>query len=129
MSRILLVLTIFLLTLGGYSQNGNALQLSDIADISAGYLPESTDDLVFSVKPNPVQLGEDLTISFSVFSDKTVMKVKIMDVIGNRIFFREYRPAKSIDLTVSSPKFRTGVFILEIEQGNAIARKRINIID
>jgi hypothetical protein len=87
------------------------------------------DELNYTIHPNPVQLGQDLSITFTDYSEHGILKVKVLDVIGNKIFYKEFHPAKTIELKISAEKFRIGVYILEIEQGNATTRKRIIIVD
>ncbi|MCX6256940.1 MAG: T9SS type A sorting domain-containing protein [Bacteroidia bacterium] len=92
-------------------------------------IPVFHDELNYSINPNPVQLGQDLSITFTDYDEHGIIKLKVLDVIGNKIFYKEFHPAKTIELNISAGKFRIGVYILEIEQGNTITRKRINIVD
>jgi hypothetical protein len=89
----------------------------------------NTEELIFSLSPNPVQLGQILTISFTEYNNKSNITVKVLDVIGNKTYSKEYHPDKSIELSINSEKFRSGIYILEVEQGNIVVRKRINVIE
>jgi len=87
------------------------------------------EELSFSVSPNPVHLGQTITVTFTEFNDRPNFTLRVMDVIGNKIYKKEYLPDTSIELSVTKEKYRPGIYILEVEQGNNVVRKRINVID